>query len=139
MGLNKKSDDNLFIARYCSQENIAISTGVSRAYYSAFQSAKVFLIKRGVNEKNYGRKAEVWKCQIKQPQNAFAHDSIWDVVKGYMRASNHSAKGIRIAGIGKKLHEQRKIADYAEQEFELDVLQRCILSVDHLINVLKGD
>lgn len=139
MSLECKSDDNLSIARYCLQENRAICVGVSRAYYSAFQRAKAFLILNGVNDKNYGTKAVQWKCNIKQPQNAFAHDSIWDVLKAYMRESKHPGQGLKISGIGKRLHSQRKEADYEDRDFDQETLNSCILSAESLIRTIKGE
>ena len=138
MSLEVKSDDSLSIAQYCFQENKAISTGVSRAYYSAYQRAKVFLVQHGVNDSNYGAKAVAWKCTIKNPQKAFAHDSIWDVVKAYMKASKHSGNGLKLAGIGKGLHNQRKLADYEDQEFCKDTLGSCIKTAESLIAAMKG-
>ena len=139
MTLEVKSKENLDIAEYCLQEKVALSTGVSRAYYAAYQMAKGYLIKNGVSEENYASKAIAWKVNIDGHIRIFAHESIWKVVKEHMKVTRKSGAGIQIAGLGGSLHRERTAADYTESEFTPARLESCIKQAKGLISALSGE
>jgi uncharacterized protein (UPF0332 family) len=138
MTLEVKSVENLDIAQYCHDGNIAISTGVSRAYYAAYQAAKGYLIRNGVTDINYAAKAFGWKVPIDNPSRKFGHETIWKVVKAHMHVTRNPGDGMKVAGLGESLHNQRKDADYTEKDFSPERLASCIDQARRLIGALSG-
>jgi len=139
MTLEVKSRENLEIAEYCLDGKVAISSGVSRAYYAAYQMAKGYLIRNGVSDSNYAAKANDWKVEIGYPVRKFAHESIWKLVKAHMRVTRKSGDGLKIAGLGESLHRERTAADYTERDFSADRLASCIKQAKGLIIALSEE
>lgn len=126
------------IAEYCRDCRIAVSTGVSRTYYAAYQMAKSYLIRNGVTETTYLVMADKWKVDLgKYHQFPFAHETIWKVVKGHL-AVQRKGEGLRIAGMGEQLHKFRIDADYHETEFTVERLESCIKQAKGIIGPLSG-
>jgi hypothetical protein len=138
MTFEVKSSESMAIAEHCRNSKIALSTGVSRAYYAAYQMAKGYLIRNGVTETTYVSKADKWNVNLgKYQQFPFAHETIWKLVKGHMSVTRRG-EGLRIAGMGEQLHKIRIDADYHETEFSVERLESCIRQAKNLIGPLSG-
>lgn len=137
MSFATKSAENMEIAVHCRDTGQCLDVGVSRAYYSAFQHAKQYLLNHGVTEGNYTTKAGQWKVLLGSDTKPFAHSSIWKMVKGYLNVSK-PGNGLKIARNGEFLHEVRKQADYGEMGLSPDTLVSCIKMVEGIKSALTG-
>ena len=103
-GSKEKSDQSLQVAQYCLRENQALCVGVSRAYYAAFQAAKYFLMQNGFTDANYRTTALSLGVNLQNKSTrAFAHETIWDVMKAYLFSVSRQNDGLRMPSVGTAL------------------------------------
>jgi uncharacterized protein (UPF0332 family) len=136
MSFDDKIHQNLEIAEECCRDQKCISAGVSRAYYASYQGAKQYLILKGITKQNYKSVAVSWGYSFDRVRNdsAFAHETIWEVVKFSFIAEKKNT-AFR-AQSGQALRDLRNIADYEETPLDRQRLVNSILTAKKVLQEL---
>jgi len=125
MAFTDKSAENKRVAHKC-MEIKAYNAGVTRAYYSAFQHIKAYLIGKRFNYKAFLRK-------IGSEDREFSHGTLQKAVTDCLMATGKKPADVYKLSVLDSLYNKRRMADYGWENIVEPELKA---SLDELNTVL---
>jgi uncharacterized protein (UPF0332 family) len=129
MSYSDKVIENQIVAKKCLAMN-AYNAGVSRAYYSAFLRAKMFLVDNGFDYKDYLKKRGL-------NDRVFSHGTIQSAVVDCLMKKGRKLTEISKLSVLDNLYVKRKEADYSRQNKVKTELEDSLKELDLVLSVLR--
>ena len=126
MAFADKSAENKRVAENCMKIK-AYNAGVTRAYYSAFQHIKAYLIGKGFDY-------EAFLQQHRSDDRKFSHGTLRFATISCLMANGKKAVDVYKLGVLDSLYDKRRRADY---EPETIIQEELKTSLDDLATVLS--
>jgi hypothetical protein len=133
MSLDIKSSENRRIAKKCKDLS-AFNAGATRAYYSAFQKAKYYLITNGFDYKSFLVSINASSDHI---EKEYSHGTIQRAVITCMMNQGKSLLDVSKLNVWDNLYRKRIRADYDNVDIVEVEMEDCITELDTVLSVIR--